>query len=138
MEIGEQKKKEIFLIIKKLEEESFINFRSRKSDVEDFIDNDMNYIIFREGRISKYTSCLAACGLTRYRLKELIAKELAKENEDYNKEEKEKLHKYMLENNLRSTWFNFACYKKLGLVFLNKHEYNVIKFHENKQKEVQK
>lgn len=114
--------KELIRQIQKLQDEGYIKFNNSQSEVIDFIENDMNYIVF-DGNISKYTSCRLACGKTWNQVKNLKHKESPS---DLDKA-------YFIENHLRQSWFNFTCWKQLGIVFLSQADYKVIKFHEEKK-----
>jgi len=126
--------------IKKLESEGFLKFNQSRSEVMDFIENDMEYVVFgKEESVTKYSSCREACGMSLYQLNKFVDKELKSDseeaNKDYSHEERVLMHKYCMENNLRDTWFNLVTWKKLGIIFLNNSDYDVIKFHKKKAKE---
>lgn len=121
--------------LEKLKDEGFINFNDSPDNISDFIENDFNYIVFgKDGRVGRHTSCKLACGLTKFELKKVIDKELNLK-EPVSQKEKEEIHKYFNKNNLRLTWYSYACYKKLGVVFLNPNDYKIIKYWEAKKME---
>ena len=117
---------EIIECIKKLTDEGYISFKNNRQEIIEFLENDMQYIVFeKDGHIGRYNSCQEACGKSLFQVKKLKAKNHPSELDQ----------KYFNENHLRMTWFNFICWEKLGVIFLNKFDYGVIKFHKDKAKE---
>ena len=112
--------------INKLQDEGLIVYKATKEHINDFMENNMNYIVFeKDGNVTRYTSCKLACGKTWNQVKNIKIRH----------EPKELDHAYFNENNLKMSWFNFNCWKELGVVFLSRHDYNVIKFHKKKKEE---
>lgn len=117
------KTKEILDCIKKLNDEGYINFKNNKQEIIDFLENDMQYIVFeKDGQIGRYNSCHVACGKLLFQVKKLKVKGSPTELDQ----------KYFNDNHLRMNWFNFICWKKLGVIFLNKFDHGVIKFNKDK------
>lgn len=115
--------KDLIKKLSKLQDEGYINFRTSQSEVIDFVENEMNYIVFQDGETTKYTSCRLACSKTWNQVKNLKPKNKVS---DLDKA-------YFIENNLRQSWFNFTCFQRLGLIFMTPEDYRVYKFHKEKQ-----
>lgn len=124
--VKEQPKiKEVLECIKKLEDEGYINFKNNRTEIIDFLENDMQYIVFeKDGHIARYTGFKEACGKTIAQVKRLKAKNHPSALDQ----------QYFLDNHLRLTWYNFICWERLGVIFLNKEDYRVINFHKDKKK----
>lgn len=110
--------KELIRKLNKLQDEGYIKFNS-ESEITDFIKNDMNYIVFQEGKLTKYTSCRLACSKTWNQVKNLKPRD--------NPTDLDKA--YFIKNHLRQSWFNFTCFQRLGLIFLTPSDYKTYKFH---------
>lgn len=116
--------KQLLEQIRKLEDEGFVNFRTNKSEIVDFVENGMQYVVLeKDGEVTKYSSCRLACGKTWKQVKDMKVKGSPS---DLDKA-------YFNDNHIRLTWFNYKCWSQLGMIFLSPHDYHVIKFHRDKK-----
>lgn len=101
--------------VQRLKDEGFITFQN-KDDIETYLENNMKHkVITKDGKPKSFESCLGEIGKTWFKIKNLKAREGFGDSES-----EEFFKKY----NIRRNWFNLICLREIGMVFLDKKEYN--------------